>query len=245
MTFRKRKQTEEQIEAIELERVEWVVRVELGSLERRKGFGLSYDGCPEWLEKELQEEFGWDATFCTVVTDGGGYQSAPKEEIVDAKGQRWILIRDYAHGAETECPVPENHHGAKVTREECVLVPDPYRHHKSYEFARPLAPNAVRAECPMCEARLGEEHGYIYIGEGYEAVYRLHEPVREAQLAFEGRFQWKHKAREFEESLLELGCPEEFEPIVNGSKEPTAGYWEWLSAQFDRVGGRVEGLTGD
>lgn len=173
MAFHKRKLTEDRTKAIELERIEWVLRssCEPGDLSYRPDFGLSYDFCPEWLEKELQDEFGWDATFSTVVVDGGGYLSPPKDEIVDADGRVWKLIRSYAHGAETECPVPENHPG-KVTRDQCVLVQDPYRHSKGYG-ARPTSPNAVRAECPMCEERIGKEHGYIYIGEGYEAVYIL------------------------------------------------------------------------
>ena len=166
-TMKTRKLTTAQTRAIELQRIELVIGCENGDLAYQKGVGLKYDFAPAWLESDLQAKHGWDAEFRTVVSWGGGYMSAPEERITDDNGAVWTLVGSYAHGAERECPVPENHPG-KVTRKECVLVSDPYRHSKGYG---PKNEGAVRAECPMCEARIGKEHGYIHIGEGAESVY--------------------------------------------------------------------------
>ncbi len=127
-----------------------VLRIEASALSYQPAFGLSYDDAPEWLERDLQREHGYGSVFCTVVTSGGGYQSAPKERIVEENGTEWILVGTYTHGAETECP--GNAEGKSVvTEDHCFAGTD---------------------ACYYCEASLCEDHGFIYIGEGYEAVYR-------------------------------------------------------------------------
>ncbi len=105
--MRPRKLTPEMEVALDLERLEWVLGLGgMGAvLERAPGWGTFYEGCPDWLESELAAKHGWGATYRTVVTDGGGYQSYPKDDI-HADGRTWKLIKAYAHSAETECPVP-------------------------------------------------------------------------------------------------------------------------------------------
>ena len=162
-----RKLTSEQVKSIEDQRIALVVGCDASDLEYVKEFGMSYGFAPEWMERDLRRKHGWDAEFCTVVTSGGGYQNVEPETRTDETGVLWTLVGSGTHGAERPCPVPENHPG-RVTRADSVLVADPYRHSKGYG---PRNESAVRAECPMCEERIGKEHGYVYIGEGAEYVY--------------------------------------------------------------------------
>lgn len=102
----------------------------------------------------------------TLVWDSGAYGDfTPPAAFRDSTGRRWRKLNAYRSGGEAPCPVPEDHPG-KVTRKEAKLTPK----HPAFSFlARPMH---RRAECPLCEARIGQEHGYLYLGEGWlEAVY--------------------------------------------------------------------------
>jgi hypothetical protein len=152
-------------EEIERFSVSEVLRIQESDLEGpwrdsegRARFPYMYDGAPEWLQRDLEGEFP-GAQFATGITSGGGFQDAPPEEISEKNG-RWVLVRSYAHGAETECPLTSAEMDFYEDRTDPTVRPSDC-----------IGPNSDR--CPYCENTVGEPHGYIYIGEGYEAVYRL------------------------------------------------------------------------
>ncbi len=167
-------------DAIERQRVEWVHGLTGGEMVDRPfrlldlGRGKRtwarywYEGAPEWSNEHAYDSGrkGWRGSWRTLVWDSGSYGDyLPPQSFRDASGRRWRKVASYRSAAECECPVPENH-PAIVTRREAVLEDK----HAPFNFlSRPMH---RRAECPMCEARIGEEHGYIYLGEGWlEAVY--------------------------------------------------------------------------
>lgn len=119
---------------------------------------------PEYLESELQDEHGFDSEFLTLVTDGGGFQDEMPEFILvpNKEGDEvWEKAWEGAHGAEVQCPAADydfetgtTEQDRKVTMEETYCGESPGR------------------ECRLCGTPIGEEHGFIYIGEGAEVVYR-------------------------------------------------------------------------
>ncbi len=117
---------------------------------------LWYDAAPEWAARELGA-----GSFRTIVTDGGGYQSAEPEFLQDAEGGIWERVRDYQHGAERECPYLEAAQNYSQRHEETVELGDTY-------FGEHPG-----KECRFCGEKLGDKHRYVYIGEGAEYVYRL------------------------------------------------------------------------
>jgi len=67
---------------------------------------------------------------------------------------------------------------AKVRRDQCRLV-KAFPRGPSGSSRLPKDLTAKRAECPFCEARLGEDHGYIYLGDGWvETVYAFEDALR-------------------------------------------------------------------
>ena len=173
---------------IERQRVEWVHGLTGGELADHPlrildtaGRGRFwarywYDGAPEWSNEHAYDSGrrGWRGSWRTLVWNSGSYGDfLPPASFRDSSGRRWRKVRSYNSGAECECPVPENHPG-RVTRAEAKLTDklaedSPLRRMRAPTL-RPYT--ARRAECPLCEARVGEDHGYIYLGEGWlEAVY--------------------------------------------------------------------------
>jgi len=136
-------------------------------------FHYWYEGVPDYAESES----GFDVmkTYRTAITWGGGFLGAPDPEMYDGDGV-WKLVASYSNSGETEClartydPIShEDHQGReprRVTTEEAKGSVDEDR-------------------CMLCEEEIGEEHGYIYIGEGYEAVYELHEQRRNGRTVVE------------------------------------------------------------
>lgn len=136
-------------------------------------FHYTYDGHPEWAS----EDFEWGAETFTVVRDV--MFGLPPLVLEDANGLLWLRTRDYLSSGEIECPFrdwdsdglnvkPPN----KVTRRTAQLDPKP-AHRVQARWYGDDRPNARTARCPYCEARIGEEHGYIYLGDGWaEVVYQ-------------------------------------------------------------------------
>lgn len=120
-----------------------------------------FSGCPDYVERHEREE--WDWPSARTIIDFG-YPDAPHPWLVDDEGA-WILVQIfYSHG-EAECPyrtwdpiAQEDHQGKGVR-----LVAEAETCHNPESSGL----------CPMCEEKTGEEHGYIYLADGYEAVYSL------------------------------------------------------------------------
>lgn len=133
-----------------------------------------YEGVPECmpLGRKLYRGAGapLPGSWRTLVWNSGSYGDYRPPQTIVVKGERWRKVASYSSSGETACPVPESHPG-KVTREEARLEPpNPYSDR----------PKARRAFCPMCGAHLGEEHGYLYLGEGWcEVVYYKPDPKDE------------------------------------------------------------------
>lgn len=136
------------------------------------GYQYWYDGCPDYCERHERERYeDGSSQVVTLISWGGGYMDAPDAWIIDVDGVAWELMAYFSNSGETECPyrtwdpiTREDHQGQgqsvrKVTLEETLQNPD-------------------GGSCPLCEADLDSEHGYIYIGEGYEAVYSSIEESR-------------------------------------------------------------------
>jgi hypothetical protein len=105
-----------------------------------------YDGAPSYIEREWARKF--DGTFLTIVTCEM-FGEMPKR-IMTSDGRVWRKVRTFRSSGETECP------WQGVAEED---RPDP----QTWEGDC----------CPLCEEGKGEEHGMIYIGEGWaEVVYR-------------------------------------------------------------------------
>jgi hypothetical protein len=107
-------------------------------------FDYWYKGAPDYAEGDFESE----ATLRTVCYNNL-FMTLPKT-IADRKtGEEWALVRDYGSGGETACPGQDE---GKVEKRHCTEETD---------------------ECVLCEEKVGEPHGMIYLGEGWvEAVYQ-------------------------------------------------------------------------
>lgn len=114
-------------------------------------FTYWYQGVPDYLEGP--EWHPTDATYRTVCANEM-FGQVP-ETVTDDEGT-WKVVARYRTSGECECPA------------------------RSAEAGSANAVPATGEHCPLCEADLmaGEEHGYIYIGDGRaEIVYRLEPPT--------------------------------------------------------------------
>jgi hypothetical protein len=145
-------------EDAERQQVEWLFRLTGGELndEPWNGFMYNYDGVPEYATGDFDDSF--DHEYHTVVSCFL-YGSAP-ERVVDASGI-WLLQQMYLSSGETECPLRDlDHEDEEVAYE-----------HRQKQFDLPRI-----ERCFLCDEARGDEHGYIYLGDGWgEAVYRLEE----------------------------------------------------------------------
>jgi hypothetical protein len=172
------KMTEREIEE---QQIEWVFGLTGGELEKTPWvdskniakFAYWYESVPEWATEDFDRDTRHSASgeYRTGICTGGGYLSLPPDEIEDINGT-WILVKTYAHSGESECPGQFGDFGHTVTRNECVLVRTFPKNNKHVGYS-PKHLTAKKAECPLCGERVGSNHGYIYVGESYEAVYKF------------------------------------------------------------------------
>lgn len=145
-----------QSEQKEREQVEAVFHLGGGELkvDAWGGYAYWYEGSPEYAD-DIDKDSGM---YRTGIVAGGGYLSQPKETITDADGQVWKLVNTYASSGETECNVCGNGTGDTFTE----------GFYEEYgEEPRPTD------RCGLCENEVKDMPGFIYVGEGYEAVYQL------------------------------------------------------------------------
>jgi hypothetical protein len=140
----------------ERQSVEWVFGLTGGELEDKpwNGFAYHYEGVPEWAQADFNDHY--DRGYHTIVSCflfGG-----PSQRLVDTTGV-WTLQTVFSSSGETECPLRE------LDPDEVDAV---YRHRQE-QFNRPAI-----ERCFLCDEKRGDDHGYIYLGDGWaEAVYRL------------------------------------------------------------------------
>jgi len=110
-------------------------------------FPYWYEGVPDY--SEIRDKYS--ETYRTVVVDemGGPVPGA----LLDKEGGIWKKIRSFRNSGETECP----------GRQDEGVVTESSASNGKY--------------CDYCEANIGEDHGYIYLGDGWgEVIYQLHKP---------------------------------------------------------------------
>lgn len=117
-------------------------------------FAYTYDGVPDYAgHSEFPDVYDNHVDYFTAVTDclyGG-----PPDTITVA-GKVYTKVREWSNSGETECCYSQGDDGPNVTEEQAVK-----------------SDYSDRRYCPYCEADEGEEHGCIYLGDGwYEVVYR-------------------------------------------------------------------------
>lgn len=167
------KLTDEQIERAQVEQVFGLTGGELETGAWKIGEKTIsrywYEGAPEYAARDFREGTVRTAVHCAL------YGSSP--ERIEDKDGAWVRKAEYQTSGETEClyrsGAPED---AKVKRDQCRLVASYPRKRLVGTFAKLTAKHA---ECPFCEARLGEDHGYIYLGDGWvETVYAWEDALR-------------------------------------------------------------------
>lgn len=149
---------------IEREQIEWVFGLTGGELRfepwtyevggKESRFPYWYEGVPDYASGDFSDQYDSGVEYRTVVTQA--LYGAPPERIESgSEGQiedaGWLLQRMYHSSGETECPGRDD--GDGTVTEEHTDGGD---------------------RCVLCEELLGEQHGYIYLGDGWvEAVYRI------------------------------------------------------------------------
>lgn len=107
-----------------------------------------YEGYPDYAAEDFD---GSEHDYLTVVLNRT-YASAwtdVNEMVRD--GRTWKVAKVFTSSGETECP------GRNA--EDKIVTADHFPDDEGY--------------CALCGARMGEEHGHIYIGDGWaEVVYR-------------------------------------------------------------------------
>ncbi len=121
--------------------------------------GIAYG---EWLWMDSAPDGyprGWDGDFRTTFTDGGGYQTADPEYLLDLKTlELWARVENGSHGADTECPNGDLRNG---DRDESVVMAEDTQ-----------CGEYPGEKCRYCDEDVGEEHGSLS-SDGNETVYRL------------------------------------------------------------------------
>lgn len=188
-------------------------------------FRYHYTGVPEWCASDYADLHSNDCDYFTAVRDC--LFGLPPEEIV-VGGKSYARGAHYSHSGETECVyrsgAPEDD---VVTAEQC---------------------NGPTANvCPYCEADVGDDHGYINIGDGWcEVVYR-HDAIQAMRdLAASHNLQvWTDSAITFEcqgtcnddltfpltvvNDQPHRGCPICGEAFEGGKIVPSRWWWQTCS----------------
>lgn len=211
--------------SIERECVEWVFGLTGGELADKRldyqdatdephkpdsTFRYHYDGLPEWCMSDYADRFDGGIDYFTAVTCC--LYGAPPERIRTTDGKVYVRGELYQNSGETQCPCIDAE-GA-----------DPYQ--------------GVR--CELCERADGEEHGCIYLGDGWcEVVYRYSEQDELSALAS------AHNAVVWEEAIAELECAAD--NCGDTSEVPGTGLqgsWEECPSCGGKVTSKLTGRKG-
>lgn len=126
-----------------------------GDVRNREWF-YHYDGVPDWAEEDFKDPRGYyshdfyGSDYFTLVEFGISYESSAPEELTTLDGKLYLRVRSYSSSGETECPMGSCGDNETVGEDSTEGM----------------------AQCPLCEADAGEKHGYIYLGNSAEHVYR-------------------------------------------------------------------------
>lgn len=120
---------------------------------RTGAFRYWYDGAPEYAAREHSASpHVRTAVVCALF-------GMPPAVLWDAAdGSRWARVAFYQSSGETECPGANENDGNIVTAAHLPVAGD--------------GSSLSADRCVLCDSKIGEPHGFIYIGDGWgEAVY--------------------------------------------------------------------------
>ncbi len=159
-------------------------------------FAYWYEGVPDWMGREkCKDRYDSGISYRTIVF----WNSCPPR-LEDSDGTIWVRCQYGMASGETECPG----HGQIVGDEE-----------------ESLRAQGTTGPCPLCESPVGEEHGMIYVGDGFgEAVYR-----RENHAAYLSRvvhevFDGAVEVTEIDDEVVEIDGVVYLSVSVEGTKTP-------------------------
>jgi hypothetical protein len=146
-----------EMDPMEREQVEWVFGLTGGELET-KPLRLAERLDKEWIRRHWarywyegvpdyvsRETWATKGEYLTIVSQ---LLCATAPDHFWARGRLWRLVKQFANSGETECPGRDDGDGVVVLEED-------------------------GEECRFCCETHGEQHGYIYLGDGWaESVYR-------------------------------------------------------------------------
>lgn len=162
-------------EAIDAEwdqrRIEEVLMLEWGTLDKRSSritftaeskydgekeysWRYSYDGVPEWCESDFPDCNDYNVGYFTLIEAGVSYESCAPKWLRTKDGKLYVRMASMGPSGERECPGGYDHENGT----DGAMVG--------------TADTAGMHECPLCGESAGEEHGYIYIGESFEHIYK-------------------------------------------------------------------------
>jgi hypothetical protein len=150
-------------EVREHEEVENVFNLGGGELEEGKfaGYAYWYQGAPDYAD----EAHDYDNEYITVLVFGGGLLPTPSKTL-EHEGEMWELSETYMSSGEADCWVC----GAGGNGKEWWAGEFEDTH------GEPPRPDDM---CGLCETEYQDMPGVVYIGEGYEAVYRFEKDEEE------------------------------------------------------------------
>lgn len=142
-------------------------REKYNEIEETTEYGLKwryhYDGPPEWADEDFDRDERNSASgdIFTLIDIGCEYGYRANRILIDSNDRIYLHVATYDHSGERECPFRE------WDAENRTDVEDP-------------PAKVTYKRCDYCEADVGEEHGYIYLGACAEHVYRFVGFVRDA-----------------------------------------------------------------
>jgi hypothetical protein len=122
--------------------------------ESERSWRYSYDGIPDYAESDYPDRFDGNVAYLTLVEVGVTYESYAPEWLRMPDGKVYVKVADFNNSGERECQ------GGY----DCETGTDGHK--------VGTTDTEGMKECPMCEEKAGEDHGYIYIGDSIEHVYK-------------------------------------------------------------------------
>lgn len=149
-----------------------------------------YGFAPEWAEDDMKrsDKDFWDSTYLTILTYGGGFLPHANR-LIKVKRKLYDLVVVCNNSGEVECPfASDEEYAQEVLRSRMWNKPALVEwDDRGNRLAKPLK---VR-ECKLCENRITynseteiwehDDMKHIYIGEGYEAVYKMRQRRRKEE----------------------------------------------------------------
>jgi len=116
-----------------------------------------YEGVPDYAGGDFKDQYHPRVEYRTAVYDRSCGHIGPDDLIEDDDGSIWRCVAWFASSGEVQCPLWDNDEGDHLVKDEDCKNPD------------------MPDVCYLCEHDVhGDEHGYIYLGDGWgEGVFKL------------------------------------------------------------------------